>query len=212
MIRFYAHSVARLTFTPIKTTGLQNLPKDLSNTVIVVNHSSYLDSLVVVASLPRPVSFVAKAELFERWLSRLPLKKLKTQFVERYDTGKSVNDFKHLYPALKEGEPLLFFPEGTFTRVPGLRPFHLGAFSLAANANASVIPIAISGTRSILRPEAWFLQHGSIEVTIGKAITLTDQEKGMDDWHKSLALSAKSRSFILRHCKEPDLVYEERSL
>jgi len=152
MMRFCARSVARLTFTKIDIKGLENLPKDLSHTVIVVNHSSYIDSLVLVAFLPRPVSFVAKAELLRAWISRTPLKKIKTQFVERFDVSKSVNDSQRLKTALKGEEALLFFPEGTFTRVPGLKPFHLGAFSIAAEANTSVIPIAITGTRSILRP------------------------------------------------------------
>ena len=209
MIHFCAHSLARLTFTQIKIKGLENLSKNLSNSVIVVNHSSYIDSLVLVASLPKPVSFVAKAELSTHWLSRIPLKKLKTQFVERFDIGKSVEDSKHLYAAIRKKEPLLFFPEGTFTRIPGLKPFHLGAFDAAAKTDASVIPIAISGTRSILRPGTWFPRHESIEINIGEAILLTDQEKSMDNWHKALVLSKKSRCFILQHCKEPDLVYEE---
>lgn len=212
VIRFYANSVARLTFTQIDIKGLENLPKNLSNTVIVVNHSSYIDGLVLVAFLPKPVSFVAKAELLTLWTSRIPLKKLKTQFVERFDVSKSVNDSQRLKTALKGEEALLFFPEGTFTRIPGLKPFHLGAFSLAAEANASVVPIAITGTRSILRPGAWFPQHGNIGIQIGEVIRLSDQEKGMDSWHKALALSQKSRDFILKYCKEPDLLYEATSI
>jgi acyl carrier protein len=208
MMRFCAHSVARLTFTKIDIKGLENLPNDLSNTVIVVNHSSYIDSLVLVAFLPRPVSFVAKAELLRLWTSRIPLKKIKTQFVERFDISKSVDDSRRLKTALKE-ETLLFFPEGTFTRVPGLKPFHLGAFSVAAEADASVVPIAITGTRSLLRPGAWFPQHGEIGVHIGEVIRLSDKEKNMDIWHKALVLSQKSRDFILKYCKEPDLIYEE---
>lgn len=212
MIRLCARSAAGLTFTQIKIKGLENLQKNLSNTVIVANHSSYIDGLVLVAFLPRPVSFVAKAELSTLWLSRIPLQKLKTKFVERFDIGKSVDDSKRLCTALAEEETLLFFPEGTFTRIPGLKPFHLGAFSIAAEAKALVIPIAITGTRSILRPEAWFPQHGDIDVEIGEAITLTDEEKDMDSWHRALSLSQKSRSFILQHCKEPDLVYEATSI
>lgn len=212
MMRFCSRCLARLTFTQISIKGLENLPENLSNTVIVVNHSSYIDGLVLVSFLPRSVSFVAKAELSSLWLSRMPLRKLKTQFVERFDIGKSVDDTKLLCAALGEEDVLLFFPEGTFTRIPGLKPFHLGAFSIAAGANASVIPIAITGTRSILRPGAWFPQHGNIGVAIGEAISLSDQEKDMDSWHRALALSKKSRDFILKYCEEPDLVYEATSV
>ena len=208
VMRFSARAFAKLTLTKITIEGLENLSEKLDNTIIVVNHSSYIDSMVLVSFLPKPVSFVAKAELKSLWLSRLPLVNLNTQFVERFDIGKSIADSRQLSKALKKQGSLLFFPEGTFTRIPGLKPFHMGPFSVAAQTNATVIPIAITGTRSILRPGAWFPQHGSIGVSIGEAITLRDDEKTLDSWHKALVLSQKSRDFILQNCKEPDLVYE----
>jgi len=212
IMRFCARAVAGLTGTKIHVKGIENLQENLSNTVIVANHSSYIDGLVLVSFLPRPISFVAKAELSALWLSRIPLQRLKAQFVERFDITKSVDDSKYLCSALAKEETLLFFPEGTFTRIPGLKPFHLGAFSIASESDAPVIPIAIRGTRSILRPDAWFPQHGDIGVEIGEAITLSDEEKSMDSWHRALILSQKSRDFILQHCKEPDLVYEATPL
>lgn len=211
MIRFCAFTLARLSFVPLRIKGMQNLPDDLHKKVIIANHSSYIDSLVLVAVLPKAVCFIAKAELSKLFLTRLPLEKMKALFVERFETGKSIDDSKHLLNVLQKGETLLFFPEGTFTRIPGLKPFHLGAFSAAAKADAPIIPIAIKGTRSILRPGAWFPQYGEIEVEIGEEITLEGQN-GLDEWHKALALSKKSREFILKHCNEPDLVYEATSV
>ena len=48
-------------------------------------------------------------------------------------------------------ERLAWFPEGTFTRMPGLLAFHLGAFEVACQAGVPIVPVAIRGTRSILR-------------------------------------------------------------
>lgn len=207
MMRFCAKSAALFTATPIRVNGAENLPQKDALTVIVANHSSYLDSFVLTLALPRPVRFVAKAELSKIWFSRIPLLKIKTQFVERFDTGKSVDDSQRLHDMMYKGAPLLFFPEGTFTRIPGLKPFHLGAFNVAAASDAAVIPIAVKGTRSILRPGSWFPQHGAIEITIGTPIC-SQAPKDTDLWHKSLELSQKSRAFILQHCAEPDLAYD----
>ena len=198
VMRFCARAFTKLTLTKVTIEGLENISDELDNTILVVNHSSYIDSMVVVSFLPKPISFVAKAELTSLWFSRLPLVNINTQFVERFDIGKSIADSKRLSKALEKQGSLLFFPEGTFTRIPGLKPFHLGPFSVAAQTDATVIPIAITGTRSILRPGAWFPQHGNIGIVIGEAITLIEDEKALDSWHKALVLSQKSRDFILQ--------------
>jgi 1-acyl-sn-glycerol-3-phosphate acyltransferase len=52
--------------------------------------------------------------------------------------------------ALRGGRSLVFFPEGTFLRPPGVLPFRLGAFKAAAEARCPVVPVAIRGTRAIL--------------------------------------------------------------
>jgi 1-acyl-sn-glycerol-3-phosphate acyltransferase len=89
-------------------------------------------------------------------------------------------------------------------------PFHMGAFISAAEAAVPVVPIAIRGTRSILRDESWFPRHGAIIVTIGTPI---DPQKLMtetaaDIWTVALQLRASAREHILNHCGEPDLSHE----
>jgi len=61
---------------------------------------------------------------------------------------------------------MAFFPEGTFWRSPGLRPFRLGAFAAATAAKATVLPVAIAGTRAILRDGEWLARRGPVTVTI----------------------------------------------
>ena len=104
----------------------------------------------------------------------------------------------------------MFFVEGTFTRIPGLRPFLLGAFSVAAQTETPVIPVAVRGTRSILRANSWFPHHGSINIDIGEAIDPKQivDESGKDTWHVTIELRDRSREYILRHCDEPDLDQE----
>ncbi len=212
--RACAGALEKATATPVRVNGLQHIPAMGQACVLVANHASYLDSYTLVAKLPRHFRFIAKAELGESFVVRLPLERIHTEFVERFDTSKSVRDTQHLAEVLKAGHSLMFFAEGTFTRVPGLRPFHLGAFSVAAEAGAPVIPIAIRGTRSILRSGSWFPQRGAITVEIGAPIEpgVASAQSGGDSWATAIALRDRCREFVLRHCGEPDLAADKPPL
>jgi 1-acyl-sn-glycerol-3-phosphate acyltransferase len=198
---------AKATATKITINGLENIPVDGRPYVLVSNHASYLDPYALLATLPGQVRFIAKKELARYFFNRIPLKNIRTEFVDRYDTSKSLEKTQHLAKILKAGNTLVFFVEGTFTRIPGLRPFLLGAFTVSAESGAPVIPVAIRGTRSILRSGSWFPHHGSINISIGEAIDpeeVADVSR-KDTWHVAIELRDRSRAFILRHCGEPDL-------
>ena len=119
--------------------------------VFVANHASYLDVFVLLAVLPRPVSFVAKRELQSHALVAAILRRLGTVFVDRFDGVEDLRGFGQVARAT----PLFFFPEGTFTARPGLRPFRLGAFQLAVGEGLDVIPVALGGTRELLPDGSW---------------------------------------------------------
>jgi len=188
----------RLAGMPLRVHGLENLPAGAC--VLVANHASYVDGIVLVASLARNFSFVAKRELRVRLIPRVYLQRLGAEFVERFDLQRGVADARRLAQAVQAGRALAFFPEGTFERIPGLSPFHMGAFVAAAEAGVPVVPVAIRGTRSILRSDQWFPRRGSIRVTLGHPI-LPDGT----DWAAALRLRDAARAEILRHCGEPDL-------
>jgi 1-acyl-sn-glycerol-3-phosphate acyltransferase len=88
-----------------------------------------------------------------RLLGRL-LQRLGTEFVARDDVRQSVDDAERLLARVHQGDGVVFFPEATFTAAPGLRPFRLGAFKVAAASGAPVVPIAVRGSRAILRGES----------------------------------------------------------
>lgn len=194
--------------TKIKLTGLENLPEANAAYIYVANHSSYLDSLVMTAVIPRNFVFVAKIELHKNFFSRIPLQRLHAEFVERFETTQSLIDAQRISTVAKHNKSIFFFPEGTFMRVPGLREFHMGAFISAAQINAPVVPIAICGTRSILRAGSRFPHRGRISISVGKPIIpdkLVDTAK-QDEWRVALKLRDEAREHILRYCGEPALL------
>lgn len=176
-----------------------------SHCVFVCNHASYIDGLVLASLLPRAAVFVAKSELARVPLLGHLLRRLGVVFVERADPYQAAQDAARLMALHTD---LLFFPEGTFTRQPGLRPFHQGAFLAAVKAQSPLVPVALRGTRSVLRDGSWLPRQGLIQVTFGEPISATSAE---DDWHAALRLRASSRAFISRYCGEPDLETQPRA-
>ncbi len=197
VIRAAARLLLRLTGTPWRAHGLERLPSGPG--IVVANHASYIDGIVLTAVLPGVFSFVAKREFTARLIPRLFLRRIGAEFVERFETLRGVEDARSLARAALSGKTLIFFPEGTFTRTPGLRAFHLGAFAAAAEANLPVIPVALAGTRSILRGDQWFPRRGSVAVTVGAPI-----RPAGSDWAAAIRLRDAARAEILQHCGEPD--------
>lgn len=205
--RALLHVLARATGTRFLVSGLEHLPPADQAFVLVANHGSYLDSFALIAALPHPVRFVAKSELRRGWLGRLLLERMDTEFVERFERKQSLADAQRLVEAVRQGRSLAFFPEGTFTRQGGLLPFRMGAFLAAAGAHAEIVPIAIRGTRSILRGDSWFIRHGKIEITVTEPISpgLDALDSSDAAWSEAVRLRDASRRAILANVGEPDL-------
>jgi len=190
--------LARLTGTAVSVHGLDRLPNRPS--IVVANHPSWLDGVVLATVLPPSFRFVAGEVLQHQVLSGFVLKRLGAEFVERYEREHSVADTDRVVALVRAGQSLVIFPEGHLARAPGLRPFHMGAFVAAAQAGVPAVPIAIRGTRTILRPEHRFPRHGAIDIAIGQPI----QPMGTD-WAAAVALQRAAREAVLRLSGEPDV-------
>jgi len=208
--RGLARFLAFATGTKIVVNGIENLPPESQISVFVANHASYLDSFIVVASIPRDFSFIAKGELRKSIFTGPVLKRVHTEFVERFDKQQSVTDARDIASTRQRTQSLFFFPEGTFTRVSGLQDFHMGAFVTAAKARMQVVPIAIRGTRPMLPPDTWMPHRGRITCTIGRPITpdvVPEGETG-DSWIAAIKLKQAAHRHILSHCGEVDLSHK----
>ncbi len=206
VLRGCLRMLARMAGIRLTVRGLKNLPPEGKPCVFVVNHASYLDGFVLAAAIPRPFSFVAKAELSGQFLPRLLLGRIGTEYVRRLVKEDAVADAKRIVDRARAGRNLMYFPEGTLMRAPGLMPFRMGAFEAAIAAQVPVVPIAVRGTRSILRDESWFPRRGAITVTVEPAIepAAVAAEAGGDAWTAALRIRDLARERILRHCGEPD--------
>ena len=190
---------------PVLVKGEENLAVETSM-VLAVNHTSYLDALVLLAVLEyRGYAFVAKREFQDNFAMRALLSGFGTQFIERFDIAKSAAHANELAEAAKRGISLVVFPEGTLKRNTGLMDFRTGAFQAAAQAGIPVVPVALRGIRSVLRDGTWYLRRAPVSVTIGAPLAPVGA-----DWAAAVKLRDAVRAEILKSCGEPDLSTEKR--
>ncbi len=141
-----ARVLAALTIKPLfrlRIEGAEHVPKE-GPVLIAANHLSTLDPIVLAYGVPRPVAFVAKAELFKMPVLSWLIPRLYAIPLER--GAGDLSAVKAAIRALKAGLAFGIFPEGTRSRTGKLQPFKTGAAAIAARTGARVVPAAVIGS------------------------------------------------------------------
>jgi 1-acyl-sn-glycerol-3-phosphate acyltransferase len=188
--------VLTLTAARPRISGMQHLPD--TPCVIAANHASYVDGVILAATLPPRFRFVIKREMTRVPLAHFLLKRIGSQFVERFDTRRGASDARRIFALAESQESLAFFPEGTFRREPGLRRFQNGAFAAAVRGNVPVVPVVICGSRQLLSAGRWLPRPSRLEVIVKPPV----HHNGEADAVASLLASC--RRSILEDLPEPD--------
>jgi 1-acyl-sn-glycerol-3-phosphate acyltransferase len=136
---------ARIPFTVERRDLLPRVP-----CVVVANHASYADGVFATAVLPPDFAFVIKREMGRVPLAGMLLRRLGSEFVERFNRHQGASDARRVLRVAATGQSLVFFPEGTFDALRAVRKFHGGAFATAERSNMPVVAVAIHGTRDLL--------------------------------------------------------------
>ena len=197
--RIAARTFFLLAGMPIRLEGRENLPA--GQCVVVANHASYLDGVVMTAALPPRFGFVIKREMNDVPMAGLLLRRIGSEFVDRFNRHKGATDARRVLRTAASGHSLVFFPEGTFTPEVGLGKFHTGAFAIAARAACPVVPAVILGTRRNMPATRVFPRPGPIRVRYGTPIAPVVATDG----DPALILRDASRAAILSELGEPDL-------
>jgi 1-acyl-sn-glycerol-3-phosphate acyltransferase len=205
--RSLTHALARVALAVlglrVSVQGLENLPE--GSCVIVANHSSYLDGIVLKAMLPPRFSFVIKQEAASMPVAGFLMKRIGSEFVDRHSHAGRQRDARRVLRRAEEGHSLVFFPEGTFDETPGLKRFHVGAFTAAVRGGIPVVPTVIHGARRALPSHAIITRPGRIEVEILEPLP----RPGVVATPETLRDETRRR--ILERLDEPDLAAGTRS-
>jgi 1-acyl-sn-glycerol-3-phosphate acyltransferase len=155
--------VMRLWFR-LEVRGTEHVPA-AGPVLLVANHSSLLDPALVGGAAPRRLCFMAKAELFRVPLFGRLIRALNARPVRR--EGASAQALREALDALRSGQALLVFPEGTRGDEGDIRPPKPGAGMLAVMSGATVVPVYVSGSgralprgRLVPRPAKVVVQFG----------------------------------------------------
>ena len=196
-------AIIKLIGIELIVEGSENLVDEPS--VLVANHASYTDPMILQAALPPHYAYVAKKELKYIPFAHYVLGKMGTHLVERRDAKEGASDFKKIMKSNKDDDSIIFFPEATFLKEEGLLKFKKGAFLTAIRNQVPIIPVTLNGTRELLTSESWLPKKVTLSVTIHSPIYTTDGSLNAQD------LSDASREIILSSLDEPDLHHKSFS-
>ena len=203
--RRWVAACARAPFRVCRVTvdihGLELLPA--GHCILVANHASYLDGVLLFAFMPPRFSFVIKGEMKNFPIIGFLLRRIGARFVERFDAAGSSRDARHLLKAASSGESLAFFPEGTFHPYPGLNRFRAGAFAAAIKGSLPVVPVVISGSRHVFPGGHLLPRYGHLRIHV-----TTPLEPASPAYSTSRDLAEVARQRILELLDEPDLLAE----
>ncbi len=167
--RNWSKLIMKTIFSPVRITGLEKI--DTSRTyVYAVNHASALDIPVLYASLPFQFRIVHKKELLAYPVIGWHLKRSGQVCVDQQNPSHSVGQIKSAVRTLKNGMPLVIFPEGGRTADGHIQPFLAGAFFMAIKANVDIVPIALIGTYELLPMDTFHIKSRPLEMRVGNPI------------------------------------------
>jgi 1-acyl-sn-glycerol-3-phosphate acyltransferase len=155
----------------IEYHGLDNIP-EMGAALIVPNHQSYLDPLLVGAAVPRSVRYMTMKQLF-RW----PLLASFLRFYGAFPVATRSADkaaIKSTLKFLKAGELVIIFPEGGRTRDGKMMPFFQGFARIALLRNVSIVPVTVTGAHRVWPPARRFPIPHKVRVTFHPQIHPSD--------------------------------------
>lgn len=182
---------------PFRVRGLQHLPT--TPAIVISNHASYLDGLILTAALPAHYTFLVQDGAASWPLVGLTIRRMGVSFVNRAAPREAARQTREYIRSVQQGESLAIFAEGTFKAEPGLLPFKNGAFMMAVRAQVPVVPCVIRGSRRLWGGHNRLPRWSPIEVEILPPITPIGPHKEAE-----LHLRDTVRTEILQRCGEPD--------
>jgi 1-acyl-sn-glycerol-3-phosphate acyltransferase len=168
--RQWAASFIRSSGTTVRLVGVENLRRD-GPQIIVSNHESWFDVFALAAFLPVRYRFVAKEEL-----GRVPIfgrawRTCGHVSINRGDRSSAVDSLQEAGDRVKKDAlTIVMFPEGTRSETGRLESFRKGAFVLGIQTGIPIVPVAVVGSRAVMRKGSWRVRRGEIEVRIGRPI------------------------------------------
>jgi 1-acyl-sn-glycerol-3-phosphate acyltransferase len=201
--RFWARTVVFFTGCSLRVLGQENLRKH-PVAVYASNHTSYMDTPVVFASLPFQFRILAKKELWPIAFIGWYLDRSGQIPIDTRNPRATLSSLGVGVKALRSGMPLFVFPEGGRTPNGELQNFLSGAAYLAIRAQVPLVPIALSGVYDLLPMHTRHLYSGELTLTAGEPIVTTGMTIRQTD-----ELTERLRAAIQQMSGQPESANEQ---
>ncbi|HEV7219397.1 MAG TPA: lysophospholipid acyltransferase family protein [Terriglobales bacterium] len=168
--RFWSELIMKTIGSPVKVIGMEKLDTTKSY-IYAVNHASALDIPVLYANLPFQFRIAFKKELLSYPIVGWHLKRSGQICIDQQNPAAAVGSIRAALKTLKDGIPLVIFPEGGRTPDGDIKPFLRGAFFLAIKAHVDVVPVALVGTFELLPMDTYHIKCRPVEMRVGQPIS-----------------------------------------
>jgi 1-acyl-sn-glycerol-3-phosphate acyltransferase len=171
--RIWARMILWTSRVRVHVSGTENVKPGRAY-VLCANHQSHMDIPILLAGLPFQFRFAAKRELFRYPFLGWHLRRSGHISINRENPHAAVKSLRDAAAAIAKGAPILIFPEGGTSRDGSIKPFKGGGFMLATRSGAEAVPVAVRGSRAVLKPGTYHVRGGIVEIIIGQPIPSTD--------------------------------------
>ncbi|MDD5216818.1 MAG: lysophospholipid acyltransferase family protein [Candidatus Omnitrophica bacterium] len=164
----------------LKVEGKRYLARG-ANYLVIANHQSMLDILIVLAGLPLNFKFLAKEVLYSVPFIGWHMALAGYMKVDRSSHESGRKAILEAPRWLKKGVSVLLFPEGTRSVDGKIHAFKMGAFKIASAGNAKILPVVLDGTGDALPKRSWRVERiTQFRLSVGKPITIKDDGHGLE--------------------------------
>jgi len=170
--RVWSWLIMKTILSPVKVTGMNEHAIDNSKPrVYAVTHGSALDIPILYVNLPFQFRIIFKSELLAYPFVGWHLKRSGQVCINQQNPAVSIGAIKSALRSLRQGMPLVIFPEGGRTQDGKIQPFLPGTFFLAIKAQADVVPIALIDTFNLLPMNTYHIKCQPLEMRVGEPIS-----------------------------------------
>jgi 1-acyl-sn-glycerol-3-phosphate acyltransferase len=181
----------------VHVTGIENINL-ASSYIFVTNHASMSDIPALMTVLPR-VRIMFKKELSYVPIWGWAMRWGRHVMVDRARGGEAMKSIDKAAAAIRSGDSIILFAEGTRTRDGKLQTFKRGAFSLAAKSGVPIVPITINGSFGVLPRDSFRIVPSTIELVINPPINTSHINSRAEE----LSLMETVRNIIASQYVEP---------
>ncbi len=197
--RLWSWLILKTSGIRVRVEGLENV-KPAATAIYCANHMSTMDIPILFVYLPVQFRFLAKRSLFHVPFLGWHLRRSGHIPVDRQRPHEALKSFDLAASKVREGCPVVLFPEGHRSRDGRVGPFKAGTFYLAIRSGMPIVPVTLNGTRHVHKPDTLHVRAGQTEMIVGKPIPTAGLTLEEVD-----ALSERVRQQILsRFRQEPE--------